>query len=56
MKPILDAITAQISITNVVAILGGVLVVAVGFAFFWWAGRKVLRVLMSAFKKGRVSV
>lgn len=52
----MSALTAQISVTNVVAILAGVLAVAVGFAFFWWSGRKVIRVLMSAFKRGRVSV
>lgn len=52
----MTALTSQISVANVVAILAGVLAVAVGFGFFWWAGRKVLGVLMAAFKKGRVSV
>lgn len=56
IKPIIDAIAAQFNITQIVAVLGGILVITVGLAFFWWAGRKAVRLLMSAFKKGRVGV
>ena len=46
----------QVSVSTVVGVIGSILAVCVGFAFFWWAVRKVIRMLMSAFKKGKVSV
>ena len=46
----------QISVETVVGVIASILVVCVGFAFFWWAVRKVIRMLMSAFKKGKVTV
>lgn len=55
-KPILDAVTSQISVANVAAVLGTVVGAGVGFAFFWWGGRKALRALMAAFKKGKISI
>ena len=55
-KPIMDAITAQISVANVASVLGTIATAGVGFAFFWWGGRKAVRALMSAFKKGRISI
>lgn len=55
-KPILDAVTAQISVSNVATVLGTIASAGVGFAFFWWGGRKALRALMAAFKKGRISI
>lgn len=56
LKPILDALTAQITVANVVAVLAGILAVTVGFGFAWWAGRKVVRKVMSAFKSGRIGI
>lgn len=55
-KPILDAITAQISVANVASVLATIATAGVGFAFFWWGGRKAVRGLMAAFKKGRISI
>lgn len=55
-KPILDAITTQISVSNVATVLGTIASAGVGFAFFWWGGRKALRALMAAFKKGKISI
>lgn len=55
-KPILDAVTAQISVSNVATVLGTIASAGVGFAFFWWGGRKALRALMAAFKKGKISI
>ena len=46
----------QVSVQTVVGVIASILAVCVGFAFFWWAIRKVLKMLMSAFKKGNVSV
>ena len=56
VKPIMEALTAVISWDNIVPILVGVLGVSVGLAFSWWALRKGSRMLMAAFKKGKVSV
>ena len=53
---IIETITSQISWANVVGILGSIVLVCAGFAFGWWGVRKVVRMLMSAFKKGKVSV
>lgn len=55
-KPILDAVTAQISVSNVATVCGTIAGAGVGFAFFWWGGRKALRALMAAFKKGKISI
>lgn len=49
-------ITSTITIGNVLSVLGIVLAVAVGFFFFWWGIRKVVRVVTAAFKKGKISV
>lgn len=56
IQPVLTALQAQISVSTVVTVLAAGAGIAVGFAFMWWAGRKLVRMLMSAFKKGRVSV
>lgn len=49
-------ITSTITIGNILSVLGIVLAVAVGFFFFWWGIRKVVRVVTAAFKKGKISV
>lgn len=53
---IIQAITAEVSVENILAVLTTVIGVAVAFVFFWWGARKVTRVVMSAFRKGRLSV
>ena len=49
-------VTSTISIANIMKGLGIALAGAVGFFFFWWAIRKVVRMVTSAFKKGKISV
>ena len=49
-------VTSTIKISNVVSVIGIVMAAAVGFVLFWWGLRKVIKVIMSACKKGRVSV
>lgn len=53
---VLEALTAQISVSAVVEVLAVVAGACVGFAFMWWGVRKATRALMSAFKKGRISL
>lgn len=55
-KTILTALQAQISVSTVVEVLVVCAGAAVGLAFMWWGVRKLTRVLMSAFKKGKVSL
>lgn len=49
-------VTSTISIGNVLQVLTIVLATALGFFFFWWGIRKVIRVASKSFKNGRVSV
>lgn len=53
---VISALTAQISVSTVVEVLGVVAGACVGLAFMWWGVRKATRALMSAFKKGKVSL
>lgn len=54
LQPVLDSLTGQISVANVVAIIAAVLGACVGFAFMWWGIRFGKSKLMGAFKKGKV--
>ena len=56
IQVLIDAITAQINVGTVVAILAAVIGLAVTFVFMWWGIRKVASMFMSAFKKGKLSV
>lgn len=53
---VLTALQSQISVSTVVGVLAAAATAAVGLAFMWWGVRKLTRVLMSAFKKGKVSL
>lgn len=53
---VITAMQSQISVTTVVGVLAAVAGVAVGLVFMWWGVRKGTRALMSAFRRGRLSV
>lgn len=53
---VLQALQAQISVSTVVEVLAVLAGACVGLAFMWWGVRKLTRALMSAFKKGKVSL
>lgn len=53
---VIEALQAQISVASVVQILVVLVGATVGFAFMWWGVRKLVRAIMSAFKKGKVSL
>lgn len=55
-QSVLTALEAQISVSSIVGVLAVAAGAAVGLAFMWWGVRKLVRVLMSAFKKGKVSL
>lgn len=51
---VLSALTGQISVTSVVGVLASVVGAAIGLVFMWWGVRKLARVLMGAFRSGRL--
>lgn len=53
---VISAITGQVSVSTVAEVLTYAVGIAIGLVFFWWGVRKALRMLMSAFRKGRASV
>ncbi len=55
-QSVITSLQNQISVETVVGILGTAAGVSAGFAFMWWGVRKVVRALMAAFKKGKISL
>lgn len=53
---VISALTAQISVSTVVAALATFVTAGIGLVFMWWGLRKGIRSLMGAFRKGRMSV
>lgn len=56
VQSVTDAVTSQFSISTIASIVGVVLAACVGLFLFWWGARKVVRMIMSAFKKGKISL
>lgn len=55
-RSVLDAITGQISVGTIVEVLGVAAAAAVGLVFMWFGIRKLITVLMNAFRKGKMGV
>lgn len=55
LSSVLTAITGQITVANIVAVIAGAIGASIGLVFMWWGVRKLIRVLMSAFRKGKLS-
>lgn len=53
---IISAMTGQISVSTVVAVIASAIGAGIGLVFMWWGGRKAVRTLMAAFRKGKVSM
>ena len=56
IETVTNAVTTQFSISTIASIIGVVLAGCVGLFLFWWGARKVVRMIMSAFKKGKISL
>lgn len=52
---VIEAMTAQISVSTVVGVLATVVAAGIGLVFMWWGVRKAGRSLMAAFRSGRIS-
>lgn len=55
-KNLLETATATLNIGNIVAIIGAGIGAVIGLFLAWWGARKLVRMLMGAFKKGKVSL
>lgn len=55
-QSVLDSITGQISVSTIVGVIGTCATASVGLVFMWWGVRKVVRALMGAFRKGKLSL
>ena len=53
IQSILDTVTTQFSVSNIVAMIAGILGVTVAFVFLWWAVRKGFKAIVSAATKGK---
>ena len=53
---ILNAITQQFSVTQIVAMIAGILGVSMAFVFLWWGVRKGAKVVIKAVKSGKFSL
>lgn len=55
-QSVLSTLQAQISVSTIVGVLTTAAAAAIGMVFMWWGVRKVAQVLMSAFRKGKISL
>lgn len=46
----------QVNVVNVVAVIAASIAACITLVFMWWGVRKGVRMLMSAFKKGKLRV
>lgn len=53
-KSVIDAITAQVSVANVVSVLAAAAAIAITFVFMWWGVRKVTRMVMGSARSGSI--
>lgn len=56
LEPIWEAISGTLTANNIVGIIAGAAGACVALVFLWWAARKVTKMIMGAFRKGRLSV
>lgn len=55
-ESVITAMTGQVSVATIVGVLATVVAACIGIVFMWWGVRKAVRALMSAFRKGKISV
>lgn len=53
---ILDAVTGVFSVSQIVAMIAGILGVSMTFVFLWWGVRKGAKVVIRAVKSGKFSI
>ena len=55
-KNLLSSATGTLNIGNIVAIIGAGIGAVIGLFLAWWGARKLVHMLINAFKKGKVSM
>ena len=55
-KPVLDAVSNQISVANVVTVVAGIVGLSIGGVFMWWGLRKGYRAIIKSTTKGKGGV
>lgn len=53
---IISAMTAQVSVSTIVAAVATMVAAGIGLVFMWWGVRKAARTLMGAFRSGKITV
>ena len=56
ISSILTTVTSQFSVSNIVAMIAGILGVTVAFVFLWWGVRKGFRAITRAATRGKPSI
>lgn len=51
---VINAVTEQISVSTIVEVLAYAVPICIGLVFMWWGVRKVTRMIMGAFRKGKL--
>ena len=51
---VINAVTAQISVSTIVEVLAYAVPICIGLVFMWWGVRKVTGMVMGAFRKGKL--
>lgn len=52
-KPVIDALQNQVSVSNVVTVVAGIVGLGIAGVFMWWGLRKAWRFIMSTTFKGK---
>lgn len=55
-QSVIDALTAQVSVTTVVGVLAGLMGLGIGGVFMWWGLRKGLRFLQNTTFRGKAKM
>lgn len=50
------AVTQQVSVSTVVGVLASCIGACITLVFMWWGARKVVKMLMSAWKRGKLRI
>lgn len=53
---VLEAMTAQISVSTIVGVIAATITAGIGLVFMWWGVRKLVRAVMSAFQRGKLKI
>lgn len=55
-KTLMNNVTSVLNITNIVSILSAGLTAVLGLFLAWWGARKLVKMVMAVFKKGKISL